>query len=560
MSTTAADILVDLLLEFEVDTVFGIPGYGISGIMEALRKKQEQIRFIHVRHEESAAFAACGYSKFTGKLGVCLSDSGAGGIHLLNGLYDAKFDGASVLAITGLHHHDLLSTFGQHDVELDKLFQDVAVYSARIMGADHIESVTELACRMALTRRGVAHLAFPVDFQSRPLARFLERRAPSHHRVPGYFNDILASSARTPQKEAILQAVEILNQGRKIAILAGQGALNATDELLDVAEKLGAPIIKALLGKAVVPDDHLYTTGSLGLLGTRPSQEVIENCDTLLMVGTSFPYTEFLPPPGKSRAVQIDISPVRIGLRYPVDIGLVGDSQRTLQALLPYLNWNSHREFLHHTQARMKDWWDFMKTQGTRTSRPMKPQVVAWELGQRLSSHAIVTGDCGTTATWWSRHIPVRRGQMYSLSGNLSSMACGLPYAIGAALAHPGRQIVAFVGDGGFSMLMAEFSTLVKYRLPVKVIILKNNSLGQIKWEQTLVEGHPEYSCDLEPIDFAAFARACGGKGIHVDDPAQCGNVIAEALETAGPVIVEAEVDPQESPFAREMIKTHMSR
>lgn len=550
MATTAADLLVDILIDWNVDTVFGIPGDGINGIVEALRKRQEQIRFIHVRHEEAAAFAACGYAKFTQRLGICLATSGPGGIHLLNGLYDAKFDGAPVLAITGLQPHNLLSTFTQQDIELDKLFEDVAIYNARIMGPTHIENVAELACRMALARRGVAHITVPSDFQNMPVERKTRSR---------YFHE-LTPSTREPQTGPLIKAAEVINEGRKIAILAGQGALGATDELLQMAELLGAPIVKSLLGKSVIPDNSLYTTGSLGWLGTSPSEEVMENCDTLLMVGTSFPYFEYLPKQNQCRAVQIDISPVRIGLRYPVEIGLVGDSKKTLQALIPLLHRNDHRDFLYRTQEKMKVWWDLMKSQGTRQTQPMKPQVVAWELGQRIASNAIITSDCGTVATWLARQIPTRRGQMFSLSGNLASMACGVPYALGASLAYPERQVIAFVGDGGFSMLMAEFSTLVKYRLPVKVIILKNNTLGQIKWEQTAIEGTPEYGCDLEPIDFAAFARACGGTGLQVENPALCGQTISEALETPGPVIVEAQVDPLEPPFSRSTIRTHIRR
>ncbi|MFL5805082.1 MAG: thiamine pyrophosphate-dependent enzyme [Roseiflexaceae bacterium] len=544
MATTAADVLIDTIHDWGVEVIFGLPGDGINGIIEALRTRQEKVRFVQVRHEEAAAFMACGYAKFTGKLGVCLATTGPGGIHLLNGLYDAKLDGQPVLALTGLPYHDLISTHMQQDVELDKLFADVAVYNARVMGPAHVENVADLACRTALSYRGVAHLTVPVDVQEQEA-----KRKGSKRNIPHHTSDVLARGARLPDEEDLRQAATILNTGKRVAILAGRGALGATDELEQLAEKLGAPIIKPLLGKAAVPDDSPYTTGGIGLLGTKPSQEALEACDTLLLVGTSFPYIEFLPKPGQARGVQIDLDPARIGLRYPIEVGLVGDSRRTLQALLPLLSRNEDRGFLEQAQAGMREWWQLIEEQGTRQDTPMKPQVVAWELGKRLRDDAIVAADSGTIATWFARQIKARRGQMYALSGMLASMANGLPYAIAAQVAYPDRQCIAFVGDGGFSMLMAEFATAVKYQLPIKVIIIKNNTLGMIKWEQMVFLGNPEYGCELQPIDFAAFARACGGSGFTIEDPAECGDILDQALATAGPVVVEAVVDPFEPPM-----------
>jgi pyruvate dehydrogenase (quinone)/pyruvate oxidase len=544
VSTTASDVLVGRLHEWGVEVVFGLPGDGINGVMEALRKRREEIRFVHVRHEEAAAFMACGYAKFTGRLGVCLATSGPGGIHLLNGLYDAKLDGQPVLAITGLPVSDLINTHTQQDVELDRLFVDVCKYNARVMNAAHVENVVDLACRTALTYRGVSHVTLPVDVQEMPGDEGRSKRNVAHHT-----SEIRARSARLPADADLSKAAQILNAGKKVAILAGRGAIGATEELETVAETLAAPIVKPLLGKEAVPDDSPYTTGAVGLLGTRPSQEVLEGCDTLLMVGTSFPYIEFYPEPGQARGVQIELDPMRIGLRYSVEVGLVGDSRQTLRALAPRLKRNADRSFLEAAQEGMRSWSDLMAERASRMDRPMKPQRVAAELGRRLPHDAIVTCDSGTIATWWARHIPVRRGQMHSLSGNLATMANGLPYAIAAQVAYPDRQCVAFVGDGGFSMLMAEFSTCVKYRLPVKVVVVKNNTLGQIKWEQLVFLGNPEYGCDLEPIDFAAFARACGGTGFTIEDPATCGDVLDQALATAGPVIVEAVVDPFEPPM-----------
>jgi pyruvate dehydrogenase (quinone)/pyruvate oxidase len=544
MALTAADVLIETILDWGVDVVFGLPGDGINGIMEALRVRQDRVRFVQVRHEEAAAFMACAYAKVTGKLGVCLATSGPGGIHLLNGLYDAALDGQPVLAITGMAYHDLIGTHTQQDVALDRLFIDVAKYNERIMGPSHVENVVDQGCRTALAYRGVAHITFPVDIQDMAAGSSRSKRNVGHHT-----SDIYARSARLPDANDLRRAAHVLNAGRQVVMLAGRGALGATDALEAMAERLGAPIVKALLGKAAVPDDSPYTTGGIGLLGTRPSQEALEACDTLLMVGTSFPYIEFYPTPGRARAVQIEIDPGRIGLRYPAEVGLVGDSRRSLEALLPLVEAKADRAFLDNAEKGMNAWRALMNERERRTESPMKPQVLARELGERLRDDAVVCCDSGTITTWWARHIPARRGQIHAVSGNLASMANGLPYAVAAQIACPERQVVAFVGDGGFSMLMAEFATCVKYQLPVKIVIVKNNTLGQIKWEQMVFLGNPEYGCDLHPIDFALFARACGGTGFTVERPAECGRILDQALETPGPVIIEALVDPYEPPM-----------
>ena len=544
MKVTASEILLDTLIDWGVDTIFGLPGDGINGIMEALRQKQDKIKFIHVRHEEAAAFMACGYAKFTGKLGVCLATSGPGGVHLLNGLYDAKLDGQPVLAITGSQYHDLTNTYGQQDVELDKLYMDVAVYNERIMGPEHIENVTNLACRTAISRRGVAHITFPVDMQELESVLKRSKRNIAHHS-----SSTITTNSGEPSRIDLQAAAQVLNNGKKIAILAGRGALGAADELEEVAEILAAPIIKPLLGKGCVPDDSPYTTGSIGLLGTLPSQEAIEECDTLFMVGTSFPYIEFYPKPGQAKCVQIDIDPARFGLRYPVDAPLMGDSKNVLRSLIPLLLRNEERRFLEIAQEGMKKWWELMEERGTRKDKPMKPQVVSWHLGNLLKDDAIIASDSGTIATWWARQIKAKRNQKFSLSGNLATMANGFPYAIAAQVAYPDRQCVAFVGDGGFSMLMAEFSTCVKYKLPVKVVVIKNNTLGQIKWEQMVMNGNPEFGVKLEPIDFVKIAEACGGIGFSIDNPKNCGDTLQKALNTPGPVLIEAVVDPFEPPL-----------
>jgi pyruvate dehydrogenase (quinone)/pyruvate oxidase len=542
MAATASDLLIDTLIDWGVDVVFGIPGDGINGIIEALRTRQDRIRFVQVRHEEAAAFMACGYAKWTGRLGVCIATSGPGGIHLLNGLYDAKLDGQPVLAITGLQFHDLLQTHTQQDVELDKLFMDACVYNARVMGAAHMRNVAELACRTALAYRGVAHITVPVDVQGEAPSRRSERNR------PGHVSDLMAESAHLPSEEQLARAATILNNGKKTAILAGRGALGAGHEVETVAERLGAPVIKPLLGKGVLPDRHPLTTGGIGLLGTKPSQEALEECDTLLIVGSSFPYIEYYPEPGTAKCVQIELDPKRVALRCPVDAALVGDSARVLRALLPRLNYHDDRRFLKKAQTGMKEWRDLMLERGTCSDKPMKPQVVAHELNQILSDDAIVATDAGTITTWAARHIDMRGEMMFSCSGNLATMACGLPYANAAAVAFPGRQVVAFVGDGGLTMLIGELATAVKYALDVKIVVIKNNTLGQIKWEQMVFLGNPEYVCDLQPVDFAAAARAFGAQGFTVDDPARCGDVLRQAFAMPGPVVIEAVVDPHEPP------------
>ena len=536
----ASDVLVEKLLAWGVDTIFGLPGDGINGVIEALRKKQDKIRFIHVRHEESAAFMACAYAKFTGKLGVCLATSGPGGIHLLNGLYDAKMDQAPVLAITGMQFRDLTGTFGQQDVELDKLFMDVAAYNQRVMDAPHMGPVADLAIRSAIDKRQVSHITIPIDVQLEELSD----KDRSDRNVKGHSSSVSALTGNLPRQEDLQAAAKVLNAGKRIAILAGQGALDAGDELIEIAEKLGAPIVKALLGKGCVPDDSPYTTGGVGLLGTGPSQDILENCDTLLMIGSSYPYLEFLPKPTDVHVVQIDANAQRIGLRLPAEVGLVGDSKKSIKALLPLLKRNDYRRFLERAQKDMKEWFGTLEKEGTVMSKPMKPQVVGWQLSPHTKENAIIVSDSGTNTTVWARYMKAKKGQMHSCSGNLATMACGMPYAIGAQVAYPDRQVIAVVGDGGFSMLLGEFITAVTYKLPIKFVIIKNNTLGQIKWEQMVFEGNPEYQCDLMPVDFVAFAKAMGGEGIKVDDPKMASKQFEQALAMPGPVIIEAVVDP----------------
>lgn len=545
MSKTVAEMLIERLIDWGVDTLFGFPGDGINGIFEALRTNQEKLKFIQVRHEEAAAFAAVGYAKYTGRLGVCLATSGPGGIHLLNGLYDAKCDGQPVLAITGHTFHDLIGTHYQQDVDLDKLFMDVAAYNQRIMGPAHVYNVVDEAIKTALARRSVAHITIPKDIQD--WTNSDAERSPAN--IPKHSAVLYAAAYPLPHRGSLQQAADIINRGSKVAILAGAGCLKAREEILQLAERVAGPIIKPLLGKAVVPDDSPYTTGGVGLLGTAPSQDALADCDTLIIAGSSFPYLEFYPKPGKAKTVQIDLDPARIGLRHPADVGLVGDCRAVLSALLSLVDQKEDRSFLEQAQKDMKDWKDLMKTRGTRTDMPMKPQVVTYHLNKLLDNNAIVSSDSGTIATWAARYIEMRDEMQFSLSGTLATMANSLPYSIGAAVAYPGRQVVCIVGDGGFTMLMGEVATLVKYKLPVKVIIIKNDVLGMIKWEQMVLEGNPQFGVQLQPIDFAAFARACGAGGFTIEKPEEVESVLREALAYDGPAVVQAAVDPNEPPL-----------
>ncbi|MBX3371737.1 MAG: hypothetical protein KF793_15220 [Nitrospira sp.] len=551
MTTTVADLLIERLIDWGVDTIFSLPGDGINGIYEALRTRQDKIKLVLVRHEESAAFAACGYAKFTRRLGVCLATSGPGGIHLLNGLYDAKCDGQPVLAITGHTFHDLIGTHYQQDVDLDRLCMDVAAYSQRVMSPTHLGNVVDEAIKTAISRRTVAHITIPKDIQDWSVE---EHRSKAN--IPGHSGDLYSDPLPLPSRSLLEKAATLINAGSKIAILAGRGCLGARAEVLQLAELLGAPIVKPLLGKAVVPDDHPLTTGGIGLLGTAPSQEVLEACDTLIIAGTSFPYLEFYPKPGQARAVQIDLDAARIGLRYPIEVGLVGHCWDVLRALLPLLEKKSDRSFLNTAQASMQQWNELMEERGTRTDTPLKPQVVVRGLNEFLADDAIICCDTGTVTTWAARHIIIRENMEFSASGTLASMGNGLPYSLGAGIAYPGRQIVCLAGDGGCTMLMGELATLVRYGLPVKIIVLKNNLLGMIKWEQLAFEGNPQYGVDLQPIDFALFAKACGATGLTVDDPGDVREVLREAFAVQGPAVVQAVIDPLEPPLPGKITTT----
>jgi pyruvate dehydrogenase (quinone)/pyruvate oxidase len=544
MAETAADVLIEGIIDWGVDTVFGIPGDGINGIMEALRQRQDRVRFIQVRHEEAAAFMACAYAKYTGRLGCCLATSGPGGIHLLNGLYDAKMDQAPVLAITGQTYSDLKGSKFQQEVNMTLLFEDVSVYNQEVINPNQVEMLVNEACRHALNHRGVAHISFPVDYQEvEPTGRG------TMHKVEGSTTSRWSPPVAVPPEDELRLAAFILNEAKRPVMLVGQGALGAGREVIEIADKLGAPIVKALLGKGVVPDDHPLTTGGIGLLGTTPSQEAMEECDALLIIGSSFPYMEFLPKPGQAKGVQIDDKPDRIGLRFPIEVGLVGDAKATTAALGKLIQRKEDRSFLEQAQAGMKDWWELMKTRAMRDDVPIKPQRVAWELSELAADDAIISTDSGTITVWIAQQFKIRGEQKFSCSGTLATMACALPYSIAAKIAYPDRQSICFIGDGGFTMLMGEFLTAVKYKLPITVVIIKNNTLGQIKWEQIVFLGNPEYGCELHNPDFAKFAEACGGVGITVERPEEIRPALERALSSGKPSIIEVVVDPYEPPM-----------
>jgi pyruvate dehydrogenase (quinone) len=544
----ASETLVGRLADWGVDTVFGLPGDGINGIMEGLRRHRDRVRFVLVHHEEAAAFMATAHAKATGRIGVCLATSGPGGIHLLNGLYDAKLDHMPVLAITGMQETSVLGSGYQQEVNLDKLYADVAEYDQMICNPAQLPSVVDNAVRTAYARRGVAHLTVPNDIQvadadADPWQHVAPARQPATAPV-------MLQPPGQPRDEDLQRIADLLNEGEKIAILAGAGARHAREELLTLAETLGAPIVKTLSGKATVPDDSPYTTGGLGLLGTRPSEELMEQIDTLFMVGTNFPYTKHLPAPGKVRVAQIEADPARAGGRIPTEAPVVGDAKVALELLMPLLKQRTDTRFLAKCQRDMDKWRRSMAVLADPKRAPIAPQYLVSVLDELATDDAVLTCDSGTIATWAARHWTIRGGREFFLSGNLATMAPGLPYAIGIQHAFPGRQVIAFVGDGGFAMLMAEFVTAIKHKLPVKIVINNNNSLGQILWEQ-MVLGYPEHGVRYpEPfVDYAAFATANGALGVKVDRPKDVRKAVERALTHDGPALIDVNVNPDEPPL-----------
>jgi pyruvate dehydrogenase (quinone) len=492
---TTADLLVQMLAEWGVSVVFGLPGDKNAHIMDALRRRQDKIRFVLVRHEEGAAFMASGYAKFTGKLGVCISTAGPGAVHLLNGLYDAKFDGAPVLAITGAPPRALLGTQFTQGVDTISLYDDVTggVYNQLVTGPYHLLSVADTARRAALARRGVAHLSFPIDVQAKRLADDGESLGADlqHGTASSWIPQI-----EVPTPDAVRAAADLLNTGRRTTLLVGQGALGATIEVEAIAARRAAPVVKALLGKTVIADTSLYNTGGVGELGTTASSAAMQGCDTLLIAGSTMPWLHYYPKPGQARIVQIDRDPTRLGLRVAVDAPIVGDVRRTLTDLLPLLEPQGDRTFFERIRGKMSEWNQGMHRIETSTKIPLQPQVVAHQVSELLTPDALVAFDCGSNTFFAARHISMVPTQKLAMGGNLSTMACGLPFVIAAQLAYPNRQCVAFVGDGGFTMLMGEFATAVKYKLPIKVVVLKNDHYSRIMSEDIAL-GIPAFGTEL---------------------------------------------------------------
>jgi pyruvate dehydrogenase (quinone) len=547
MTEIVGESLAKRLIAWGVDTVFGLPGDGINGLMEGFRRHRDQLRFILVQHEEAAAFMATGYAKATGRLGVCAATSGPGGVHLLNGLYDAKLDHVPVLALTGMQETSVLGTHYQQEVHLDRLYADVADYNLMVTNPQQIPGVVDLAIRNALSRRTVSHLTLPNDLQVASVDE-----DPYRHVSPGKppsSAPVWEQPESVPDAAQLHRAAQVLNAARKPAILAGIGVRGATAELVALAQRLGAPVVKTLSGKMVLPDDHPLSMGGLGLLGTKQSEELMEECDVLLMVGTSFPYAKFLPKPGQARVVQIDHDPSLIGLRLPVEAPVAADARSALAALTPLISTHD-LSFLEGYQRKSADWRREMAALENPDRSPIAPQYLMACIDKAAADDAILTCDTGTIATWAARHWTIRGNREFYLSGNLATMAPGLPYSIAIQHAFPGRQVIAFVGDGGFAMLMAEFLTAVRHRLPIKVVVNNNNALGQILWEQ-IVLGYPEYAVRHQAPegDFSAWARACGAFSAKVADAKALPEAITAALQHPGPALVDCDVNPNEPPM-----------
>ena len=551
MAKTVSDQLIERLVEWGVHRVYGYPGDGINGVMGALNRAQEKVEFVQTQHEELAAFMATAHSKFTGEVGVCIATSGPGAIHLLNGLYDAKADHQPVLAIVGQQARSALGGEFQQEVDLVSLFKDVAheyVHMATV--PEQILHLVDRAMRIARDRRAVTCLILPNDLQELAAVEPPREHAMMHTGI-GF-----TSPGRAPRDLDLVAAAAVLNAGKKVAILAGAGALDASAELVAVADRLGAGIAKALLGKMAVPDDLPNVTGAIGLLGTAPSWKMMEDCDTLLMVGSSFPYSEFLPKPGQARGVQVDIEPRQLGLRYPMEINLVGDARLTLQALLPLLKAREDRAWRDTIESNVRDWWRVLETRAMTDAVPINPQRVFWELSPRLPDDVILAADSGTVASWYARDLKARAGMMGSLSGGLATMGPAVPYALTAKMAYPDRPVIAMLGDGAMQMLGINGLITIarewrKWKDPrLVVMVLNNGDLNMVTWEQRSTEGDPKFegSQDLPAFPYAQYARMLGLYGLRVDKPADIASAWDEALKADRPMLLEMVTDPTVPP------------
>ncbi len=553
MAEKVADFLLRRLREWGVHRIFGYPGDGINAILGALDRSGGDPEFVQVRHEEMAAFAACGQAKFSADVSVCLATSGPGAIHLLNGLYDAKLDHQPVVAIVGQQAVSALGGHYQQEVDLGALFKDVASEYVH-MAADpaQVRHLVDRAVRIAKDQRTVTCVIIPNDVASMEAVETPPHEHGTIHSSVGYSRPVVV-----PHERDLERAAKVLNEGERVAMLVGQGALHATDEVIETADRLGAGIAKALLGKAAVPDDLPFVTGAIGLLGTKPSWDMMTGCDTLLMVGSSFPYSEFLPEEGKARGVQVDLDGRMIGIRYPMEVHLVGDSRETLRRLLPLLERKADRSWRESLEEAVAEWWQVVEERALQDADPLNPQRVFFELSPRLPDRCIITCDSGSAANWFARDIKVRRGMMASLSGNLATMGCGVPYAVGAKFAHPDRPVLALVGDGAMQMNgMNELITIAKYwqrwedpRLVV--LVLHNDDLNQVTWEQRALEGDPRYPAtqDIPDFPYATYAELLGLAGVRVERPEDVGGAWEEVLSADRPALLEAVTDPSVPPL-----------
>ena len=553
MAATVSDFLLSRLSDWGVKRIFGYPGDGINGILGALDRAGDRFEFVQSRHEELSAFMACAHAKFTGELGVCLATSGPGAIHLLNGLYDARLDHQPVLAIVGHAARDAIGGAYQQEVDLLSLFKDVARdYVQMAMSPAQVRHLVDRAVRIALAKRSVTCLIFPHDLQEEKAVDKPPRKHGTVHSGIGF-----ARPSIMPQQRDLQRAADALNAGDKVAMLVGQGALHATDEIIEVAEILGAGVAKAILGKAAVPDDLPFVTGAIGLLGTRPSYDMMNDCDTLLMVGSNFPYSEYLPKEGQARGVQIDIDGGMLSIRYPMEVPLVGDSKETLRALAPLLKRKASRAWRDGIEKSVADWWNVLESRAATSADPLNPARVFWELSPRLPDNCILSVDSGTSANWYARDIRMRRGMMGSLSGGLATMGPAVPYAIAAKFAHPERVAIAMAGDGAMQMNgLNGLITIAKYwrewsNPRLIVLVLNNRDLNMVTWEQRAMAGNPMYEESQQVPDFpyARYAESIGLRAVRVDKPDRVAAAWDEALSADRPCVVEAITDPNVPPL-----------
>jgi pyruvate dehydrogenase (quinone) len=563
MAQLVADYVLERLRQWGVHRIYGYPGDGINGFLGALDRAEGDPEFIQVRHEEMSAFMACGHAKFTGEVGVCLATSGPGAIHLLNGLYDAKLDHQPVVAVVGQQKRMSLGSSYQQEVDLQTLFKDVSEFVQVCMEPAQARHLVDRAVRVALARKGVATIVIPNDVQE-------EEAVPSPPRQHGaVFSSVGYSRPRVlPRDEDLARAAAVLNAGENVAILAGQGAHDAAAELVEVAELTGAGVAKALLGRDVLPDDLPFVTGPIGLLGSKPSFDMMEGCDTLLMVGSSFPYSEFLPEEGQAKGVQIDIDATMIGLRYPMDVLLVGDSKETLAALIPLLERKANRSWREQIEDGVREWWRVLEDRALLDGDPINPQRVVHELSKQLPDGCIVTADSGSSTNWWARQLRLREGMLASLSGTLATMGPGVPYAIAAKFAFPERPVIAFVGDGAFQMNgMNELITVAKYHerwadQRLVFCIFNNGDLNQVTWEQRVLAGDPMFPATQRIPDFPAarYAELVGLHGVKVEEPGHLEGAWAEVLSADRPAVLEVVVDPEIPPLPPQITATQAKK